>query len=167
MLLRGLAITIPVERLTPPELFEYVSALRMSKGLRLIPIDGPLLDLIRALKKGRIVGVAGDRDITRTGRLVDFFGYPAQLPDGYLKLALKTGAPLVVGFSRRNPDHTYHAYFLPAFHLPADGTEEERLAQGMNFIVTEMERAIRQNPEQWTVTVSIWADSPQTNTDKH
>ena len=33
MLLRGLTITIPVERVTPPELFEYITALRSSKGL--------------------------------------------------------------------------------------------------------------------------------------
>ncbi len=161
MLLRGLSITIPVERIMPPELFEYITNLRTSQGLRLIPIDGPLLDLIRSLKKGGVVGVAGDRDITQTGRVVEFFGHPAHLPDGHLKLALKTGAPLVVGFSRRNPDHTYQAYFLPAFYLPAEGTDEERLEAGMQFIVNEMEKAIRQIPEQWTVTVSIWADTPK------
>lgn len=159
MLQRGLSITIPVERVNPPELFAYLTKLRMSQGLKLIPIDGPLLDLIRSLKKGGVVGVAADRDITQTGRVVNFFGYPARLPDGHLRLALKTGAPLVAGFSRRNPDHTYHAYFLPAFHLPENGTEEERLEAGMRFVVTEMEKAIRQTPEQWTVTVSIWADS--------
>jgi KDO2-lipid IV(A) lauroyltransferase len=52
MLLRGLKITIPVERMSPPELFDYVSGLRMSKGLSLIPVDGPLLQLLRTLKKG-------------------------------------------------------------------------------------------------------------------
>ncbi len=161
MLSRGLPIIIPVERIEPPELFEYISALRMSKGLKLIPIDGPLLDLIRMLKKGGVVGVAGDRDITQTGQVVDFFGYPARLPDGHLRLALKAGVPLVLGFSRRNPDYTYQARFLPAFHLPADGTEEERVTAGMKFIVAEIEKAIRQNPEQWTVTVSIWADDVQ------
>ena len=157
MLLRGLSITIPVERVNPPELFDYISALRMSKGLKLIPIDGPLLDLIRALRRGEVVGVAGDRDITQTGQTVELFGHPAHLPDGHLRLALKTGAPLVVGFSRRNPDHTYQAYFLPAFHLPTTGTEEERVAAGMRFLVSEMEKAIRRNPEQWTLTVSVWA----------
>lgn len=158
MLLRGLAITIPVERVTPPELFDYISALRSSKGLKLIPIDGPLLDLIRTLKKGGVAGLAGDRDITGTGQVVEFFGHPAYLPDGHVRLALRTGAPLVVGFSYRNPDHTYRAYFLPSFHLPVEGSEEERVAVGMRFIVGHMEQAILQSPEQWTVTASIWAD---------
>jgi len=159
MLLRGLKITIPVERVEPPELFEYITRLRMSKGLKLIPIDGSLLHLVRSLKKGEVIGIAGDRDITRTGRIVNFFGYPARLPDGHLRLASKTKAPLVVGFSRRNPDHTFHAYFLPAFFLPTEDSESARLEAGMQFIVSEMEKAIRQNPEQWTVSVSIWVDT--------
>lgn len=159
MLQRGLNITIPVERLEPPELFKYISALRMSHGLKLIPVDGPLLDLIRTLKKGGVAGLAGDRDITGAGQVVNFFGYPAQLPDGHVRLALKTGSPIVIGFSRRNPNHTYHAYFLPPYHPPLTGTEEERVQAGVKFIVTEIEKAVRLHPEQWTVTVSIWADN--------
>ena len=158
ILLRGLAITIPVERVEPPELFEYICALRMSHGLQLIPVDGSLLNLIRTLKKGGVAGLAADRDITRTGQVVNFFGHPAQLPDGHVRLALKTGAPIVLGFSRRNPDHTYRACFLPPFHPPAGGTEEERVQAGLKLIAAEMEKAISQNPEQWTVTVSIWKD---------
>ncbi len=158
ILLRGLAITIPVERLEPPELFDYICRLRMSHGLKLIPIDGSLLDLLRTLKRGGVAGLAGDRDITRTGQKVNFFGQPAHLPDGHVRLALKTGAPLVVGFSRRNPDHTYQAYFLPAFYPPPGDSEAEQIAAGIRFIVAEMEKAIAQHPEQWAVTVPIWTD---------
>ncbi len=158
MLLRGVGITIPVERVSPPELFDYLCRLRMSKGLKLIPIDGSLLALIRALKRGQVAGVAADRDITHTGQIVNFFGGPARLPDGHLRLAQKTGAPVVVGFSHRNPDHTYQVYFLPAWSLPEVGSTEARLQAGMAYIVAEMEKAIRRHPEQWTVTVPIWSD---------
>jgi KDO2-lipid IV(A) lauroyltransferase len=92
---------------------------------------------------------------------VNFFGHPAHLPDGPVRLALKTGAPLVAGFSYRNPDHTYQAYFLPAFDPPTAGTEDERFVAGMNFVIAAMEKAISHKPEQWTVTVSIWADKPE------
>lgn len=160
MLLRGLAITIPVERVEPPELFAYLSTLRTSKGLKLIPVDGPLLDLVRTLKKGGVAGLAGDRDITGTGQVVNFFGHPARLPDGHVRLALRTGAPLVAGFSCRHSDRTYQASFLPAFQPPTAGTDEERVTAGLKYIIAEMEKAIAQNPEQWTVTVSIWADQP-------
>lgn len=159
MLLRGLKITIPVERVEPPKLFDYITALRSSKGLKLIPVDTALLDLVRTLRKGGVAGLAGDRDITNAGQVANFFGHPAHLPDGHVRLALKTGAPLVVGFSRRNPDHTYQAYFLPPFYPPATGTKEQQVDAGMKFVLNHMEAAIGQTPEQWTVTVSIWADS--------
>jgi len=159
MLLRGLKITIPVERIEPPELFDYITALRSSKGLKLTPVDGSLIDLRRTLKYGGVAGLAGDRDITRSGRVVDFFGYPARLPDGHVRLALKTGAPLVAGFSRRKPDYTYEAYFLPPYHPPTTGTTEENVAAGMKFVLDKIEQAISQIPEQWTLTVSIWVDS--------
>ncbi|RME72901.1 MAG: hypothetical protein D6784_12780 [Chloroflexi bacterium] len=161
MLLRGLAITIPVERISPPDLFDYICRLRTSKGLKLLPVDGPLLPLIRALRHGEVVGIAGDRDVTRSGLVVDFFGYPARLPDGHIRLAVKTGAPLVLGFSRRNPDHTYQAHFLPPYHPPDTGSVEERVQAGLRYVASEIEQAIRQYPEQWTVTVSIWADAPE------
>ena len=159
MLLRGLNITIPVERVSPPKLFDYITALRSSKGLKLIPVDSSLIDLIRTLKHGGVAGLAGDRDITGSGQIVDFFGHPAHLPDGHVRLALKTGAPLVLGFSHRNPDHTYQAYFLPPYHPPATGTKKQQIAASMNFVLAEMEKAIGQTPEQWTLTVSIWADN--------
>jgi KDO2-lipid IV(A) lauroyltransferase len=158
MRLRGLSIMIPVERVTPPELFQYITRLRSSKGLRLIPVDGPLLDLLRMLKKGGVVGLAGDRDITGSGQVTHFFGHPARLPDGHIRLALRAKAPLVLGFSRRNPDHTYSAYFLPAFFPSPAATEEEQVNTGFQFVIRELEKAIRQNPEQWVVTVSIWID---------
>lgn len=159
MLLRGLSLTIPVERVRPPELFQYITALRSSKGLKLIPVDGPLLPLIRTLKQGGVVGLAADRDITGSGQVTNFFGYPARLPDGYIRLALKANVPLVLGFSRRNPDYTYSAYFLPPFWPAPAATEEEQVEAGFQFVIQELEKAIRQTPEQWGVTVSIWVDS--------
>jgi lauroyl/myristoyl acyltransferase len=105
-----------------------------------------------------VVGLAGDRDITGSGRMANFFGYPARLPDGHIRLALKAKVPLVLGFSRRNPDYSYSAYFLPPFWPVPAATEEEQIETGFQFVVHELENAIRQTPEQWGVTVSIWVE---------
>jgi lauroyl/myristoyl acyltransferase len=83
------------------------------------------------------------------------------LPDGHIKLAVKTGAPLVIGFSRRNPDHTYSASFLPPYHPPDHGTGEDQVQAGLNHVIGQLEAAISEVPEQWTVTVSVWADEQQ------
>jgi KDO2-lipid IV(A) lauroyltransferase len=158
MLRRGLSITIPAERVEPPELYDYLSALRMSQGLKIIPVDGPMLELFRTLRRGGVAGVAGDRNITGDGAVVEFFGAPARLPDGHVRLAMRTGAPLILGFSRRLGRDLYEARFWPHFSIPEAGTEEERLAAGMAYVVNGLEEVIRAHPEQWVVTVPMWGD---------
>jgi len=159
MLMRGAAITIPAERVEPPELYDYLTKLRMSKGLKLIPVDGPMLDLFRTLRRGGVAGVAGDRNVTDGGTVVEFFGAPARLPDGHVRLALRTGAPLILGFSRRLGRDVYEARFWPHFCIPDVGSEDERMAAGMAYVVRGLEEAISAHPEQWVVTVPIW-DEP-------
>ena len=158
MLMRGVDITIPAERVEPPELYDYLTALRMSKGLKLIPVDGPMLDLFRTLRRGGVAGVAGDRNVTEGGAVVEFFGAPARLPDGHVRLALRTGAPLILGFSRRSGRDAYEARFWPHFCIPDEGSEAERFVAGMEYVVRGLEEAISLQPEQWVVTVPIWDD---------
>jgi lauroyl/myristoyl acyltransferase len=156
MLMRGVAITIPAERVEPPELYDYLTSLRMSMGLKLIPVDGPMLDLFRTLRRGGVAGIAGDRNVTSGGAVVEFFGEPAHLPDGHVRLALRTGAPLILGFSHRLGQDAYEARFWPHFCIPDEGSEEDRLAAGMAYVVQGLEQAIGACPEQWVVTVPIW-----------
>lgn len=156
LLFRGIPVTIPVEHVQPEALFQYICRLRTSKGLRLIPIDGPLLELFRALRRGEIVGLAADRDITQSGVMVDFFGAPARLPDGHVQLALRTGAPIVMGFSQRLPDNTFIARFEPPLQLENTGDHERDARAGLEKVIAIMERYIARHPEQWTITVPIW-----------
>jgi lauroyl/myristoyl acyltransferase len=164
MLMRGVAITIPAERVEPPELYDYLTSLRMSKGLKLIPVDGPMLELFRTLRRGGVAGIAGDRNVTEGGTIVEFFGAPARLPDGHARLALRTGAPLILGFSRRLGRDSYEARYWPHFCIPEEGSEEDRLAAGVSYVVRGLEEAISACPEQWVVTVPIWGDSVSSKT---
>jgi len=159
MLVRGVSMTIPAERVEPPELFEYLTKLRTSTGLNLIPVDGPMTDLFRTLRRGGVAGIAADRNITGDGTVVDFFGAPTLLPDGHVRLAMHTGTPLILGFSQRLHRDSYEARFWPHFRIPEEGSDQERLAAGMAYIVNGLEEAIDTCPEQWTITARIW-DKP-------
>jgi lauroyl/myristoyl acyltransferase len=158
---REIPVVAPAEHLKPEGLFQYVCSLRASKGLRLIPIDGPLLDLFRALRRNEVVGLAADRDITGSGIVVDFFGAPARLPDGYAQLSLRTGAPIIVAFSQRLPDNTFVAHFEPPLELKATGDRNRDVKTGVEKVVAIMERCIGEHPEQWAMSVPVWqmADS--------
>jgi KDO2-lipid IV(A) lauroyltransferase len=162
MLRRGVSMTIPAERIQPPQLYAYLTRLRTSRGLRLIPIDSPLTGLLRTLRRGGVVGIAADRMIGGRGRRVELFGQPTRLPDGHVRLAMRSGAPLMLGFGRRLArwDRCV-ARFWPHFCIPTGGSKEERLAAGMAYVVDGLETALREHPKQWAVTVPVWPPSRQ------
>jgi KDO2-lipid IV(A) lauroyltransferase len=109
----GIPLSTPVEHIQPERLFQYTLSLRTSHGLRMYPTGGPMMGLYRALKRGEVVGLAADRGIDVSTRQVNFFGAPANLPEGPVRLALRTGAALMPGFGLRLPDNSFQATVEP------------------------------------------------------
>jgi KDO2-lipid IV(A) lauroyltransferase len=97
--------TTVAERLKPESLYDRFIAYRESLGFEVLPLTGgerpPLEVLAERLRANRFVCLMADRDLTRAGVQVDFFGEPTRLPAGPAKLALQTGAPL-------HPAHVYY-----------------------------------------------------------
>ena len=153
----GLTLTAPVQHIQPERLFQYTLRLRTSHGMRLYPADGPLMELFRALKRGEIIGLPADRGIADSSREVPFFGSPAQLPDGPVRVAMRTGAALVPVFGLRLPDDSFLVQVEPALELPHTGDVEADVAAGMKMVVEALERHISQHPEQWLVAAPVWS----------
>ncbi|GJF10074.1 phosphatidylinositol mannoside acyltransferase [Mycolicibacterium cyprinidarum] len=86
------------ERLKPESLYHRFLAYRESLGFEVVPSSGgdrPPFDVLsERLRDNGVVCLMADRDLTRTGVQVDFFGEPTRLPAGPAKLALETGAAL-------------------------------------------------------------------------
>lgn len=152
----GVPLSTPVEHIQPERLFQYTLKLRTSHGLRMFPTGGPMMGLYRALKRGEVVGLAADRGIDVSTRQVEFFGAPASLPEGPVRLALRTGAALIPGFCRRLPDNTFHARIEPALPLPNTGDHEADVTAGVKMMAEVLERVISQEPEQWLLAKPVW-----------
>jgi KDO2-lipid IV(A) lauroyltransferase len=152
----GVPISTPVEHVQPERLFQYTLSLRTSHGLQMYPTGGPMIGLYRALKRGEVVGLAADRGIDVSTRQVEFFGSPASLPEGPVRLALRTGAALVPGFGRRLSDNSFYARIEPALDLPNTGDLEVDVPAGMKMVVKVLERIISQEPEQWLLARPVW-----------
>jgi KDO2-lipid IV(A) lauroyltransferase len=153
----GVPISTPVEHIQPERLFRYTQRLRTSHGLRMYPTGGPMLELYRALKRGEMIGLAADRGIDVSTRKVDFFGAPASLPEGPVRLALRTGAALVPGFGLRLPDNTFQVRIEPPMELPNTSDREADIAAGMEMVVDVLERNISEHPEQWLLAKPVWS----------
>jgi len=97
--------TTVAERLKPESLYDRFIAYRESLGFEVLPLTGgerpPMEVLAERLRNNRFVCLMADRDLTRSGIQVDFFGESTRLPAGPAKLAIETGAPL----------HSAHVYY--------------------------------------------------------
>jgi phosphatidylinositol dimannoside acyltransferase len=92
------------ERLKPESLFKRFVDYRESLGFEVFPLSGgerpPFESLADRLRANKFVCLMADRDLTRSGVQVQFFGEPTRMPAGPAKLAVETGAPL-------HPVHSY------------------------------------------------------------
>lgn len=152
----GYRVMAIAEHLKPERLFEYVRRTRESHGLRFIPIDGSLRTVFRALRANEIVASALDRNVTDAGRLVRFFGRSARLPDGYLKLALRTQAALIVAFCRRLPDNSVLITIEPEVELQRTGQLEQDVVANLPKVLAIFERYLSRHPEQWVYFQRVW-----------
>lgn len=151
-------IVVPNERLKPEKLSRYVMSLRQSQGIKVVAIDIAPRAIIKAIRSGHIAGLACDRDITRTGPIVQFFGHPARMPSGPAQLALKYGAPVIMGFSVRQPDNKSRVYIEPPIQLAKTGNMEADICAGVQKMASVIEQWVRQYPDQWLVFQKLWED---------
>ncbi|WP_125078835.1 phosphatidylinositol mannoside acyltransferase [Mycobacterium sp. P7213] len=91
--------TTVAERLKPESLYRRFLAFRESLGFEVLPLSGgprpPFEVLAERLSGNGLVCLMADRDLTRNGVAVNFFGDVTRMPAGSARLAIETGAPLL------------------------------------------------------------------------
>ena len=159
----GHGLTVVVEEIDPPELFEWFTDLRRDLGMNVVPL-GPSAgkEVLAALKRNDIVCLLCDRDIQRTGVEVEFFGERTTVPAGPATLALRTGAPLLptaVYFTDRTDGHL--GVVRPPVSLARSDegmrADASRVSQDL---VVELEHLIRRAPQQWHLFQPNWPSDP-------
>jgi len=155
---RGLRPVILHERLQPERLYRYVAGLRASMGLAFLPVGEPssLKEAFRVLKHNGLLGIMADRDVSNNGRAVRFFGETAHLPDGHVTLALRTGATILMAFSRRRPDNHFEVHIEPPIIVEPTGDKERDIQTGLERVTAILEKYIRAYPDQWVYFQPVW-----------
>ena len=151
-------IIVPVERIKPENVFALVTKQRATQGIELIPSDQAARTILKKLRSGAVLGLAIDLDPTHTGPIVNFFGAPAQLPDGAAALAVKFHAPLILGFIRRLDNNKCTVTIEPPLELERTGDLAQDTRAAVEKIVARMEFWIRQYPEQWIMFSPVWQE---------
>jgi lauroyl/myristoyl acyltransferase len=152
----GLQVTVVVEPLEPPELFEFFTEFRSKLGFHIVPL-GPKAapTVLRALRDNHVVCLLADRDIAGDGVEVDFFGERTTLPAGPVTLGMRMGAPILptaVYFAGSG----HYARVMPPLSVERNGRLREDVGRATQALAGRLEELIREAPEQWHLQQPNW-----------
>lgn len=154
----GLPLSIVTRPLDHPLLDDLAARFRRRSGAELIVKRQAVREVLAALRRKRMVGILLDQNATRAeGVFVPFFGSLACTSKGLALLALRTGAPVVPVFLRREPDGRHCMDVGAALPSPEDGL----VTTYTTTFNRVLEAAIRRAPEQWLWMHDRWRTRPR------
>jgi phosphatidylinositol dimannoside acyltransferase len=156
---RAGTFTTVAERLRPESLYRRFVAYREGLGMEVVPLSGgdrsPSDVLAERLRAGGVVCLLGDRDLTRGGVEVTFFGERTKMPAGPVLLAATTGAallPVGLWFDGAGWGQRIH----PPLSLPTTGPLRDRVRAGTQALADIYAAEIAERPADWHMLQRLW-----------
>jgi KDO2-lipid IV(A) lauroyltransferase len=155
--LRYGGLTTVAERLKPEGLFDKFVEYRETLGMEVLPLgDADVMrTLARRLGEGRLLALVGDRDISRNGIEVDFFGEKASMPAGSAALAIMTGAAILPVTLWFEPGRAT-GYIHDRVHVPDDGDKASKVQRMTQQIADAFEAGLRERSVDWHMMQPVW-----------
>jgi len=148
-----------VRALSNPRVEAWIARERRRAGFGLIDAGRGLRALYQALRANRLVAILADQDARRAGVFVPFLGRPASTPVGPARLALATGAPILMGFVTRAADGRLELEVEPP--LAAGDRRAPQAAERLTALHTaRLEAWVRRRPELWFWLHRRWKTRP-------
>lgn len=130
---------------------------RLKGNMRPIEMGASLKACYHALRSNEMLALLGDRDFTKSGIIVDFFGKKTVMPKGPASFSYRLGAPIVPLFLMRDPDDTF-TFFIEEPILCSPGLSEEDAVRDLTQKCSRaIENCIKKHPSQWYAFRRIWA----------
>ena len=150
----GAPMVAVANELGNPEITRLLTELRETTGQRIVPREGALKHIVKALRGNGRVAMLLDQNTPphEGGMFVPFMGVPATVSKAAGGLWQRTGAPVVVGYCTSDGGGYYTAHALPPFPGEAEATPES-VTRG---VVERLEGVIREHPEQWVWGYKRW-----------
>ncbi|THV37055.1 phosphatidylinositol mannoside acyltransferase [Glycomyces buryatensis] len=154
----GDRLTTVAERLKPEGVYRRFLEYRESLGMTIIPTSGadrnPQALLSDALQNGDVVALVADRDLSKNGVDVKFFGEAARFPSGPALLAIRNDVPLYTAAIHYEDDRA-------VCHItgPIDtgtGRLRERIASTTQAMADAFEKGIAEHPADWHMLQRFW-----------
>jgi KDO2-lipid IV(A) lauroyltransferase len=135
---------------------------RTMHGNSTVDKDDFVRGLLSAMKAGETVGILMDTNMTPPqGVFTDFFGIPACTASGLARIALRTDAAVVPGFTVWDPGlRKYRLRFDPALKLIRTGNDDADIVANTALFTKVIEEYVRKYPDQWLWVHRRWKTRP-------
>ena len=161
--LQGHPLWIVMRPLDNPYLNSLVEHYRTMHGNRTVGKDDFVRGLLAAMRAGEAVGILMDTNMTPPqGVFVNFFGIPACTASGLARIALRTDAAVVPGFTVWDEKAgKYILRFDPALELIRTGDDQADVVANTARFTSVIEDYVRRYPEQWLWVHRRWKTRPE------
>jgi KDO2-lipid IV(A) lauroyltransferase len=140
------------ERLKPESLYERFVAYRESLGFEILPSEGGAYRvLLERLRANKIVCLVADRDLSKRGIPVTFFGEETRMPAGPARLAAATGAQLLIVDNTFTDDG-----WGVRVHTPLLVHGREDVAPTTQRMADAFAADIANHPADWHMMQKLW-----------
>jgi Kdo2-lipid IVA lauroyltransferase/acyltransferase len=140
-----------------------IQSYRTMHGNKTVGKDDFVRGLLGAMKCGETVGILMDTNMTPPqGVFVNFFGIPACTASGLARIALRTDAAVVPGFTIWDKSlGKYRLRFGPALELIRSGDLEADIIANTQQFTKVIEEYVRKYPDQWLWVHRRWKTRPE------
>jgi KDO2-lipid IV(A) lauroyltransferase len=161
--LYGHPLRIVMRALDNPRLDALIQRYRTMHGNSTVDKDDFVRGLLSAMKNGETVGILMDTNMTPPqGVFVEFFGILACTASGLARIALRTDAAVVPGFTVWDAKlRKYRLRFDPALTLVRTGNDEQGVAANTAIFTKVIEDYVRRYPDQWLWVHRRWKTRPE------
>ena len=155
--LRGARLVTIAEILKPRALFEKFLEYRQDIGMEVLPLDSTAFPaLLDRARDGKLIALVADRDLSRSGINVSFFGGTARMPAGPALVALRTNSPLVTAFVSYTSTGIHIE--LEKVEIPIEGDEESKVKVIVQRCADHFAAGISKHCVDWHMMQRIWVD---------
>ena len=154
----GIPLTTVAEHLKPERLFRKFLEYRTAIGMEVLDLDSRSIAVLsQRLRSGKLVALVADRDLSKNGIPVNFFGSGGQMPAGPALLAIQTGADLITAFVKYE-EVGIRIIFGDAIAVPATGSVQEKAAVMTQVVADRFAEQLAVHTVDWHMLQRIWRD---------
>jgi Kdo2-lipid IVA lauroyltransferase/acyltransferase len=158
--LLDLSFTVIVHPMHNAQVDVLVERWRTMLGNRVVPMGLSIREIVRTLRSRGTVALLADQSGPSNAIYTPFFGRLAATYEGPASFALKTGAPVLMGFAVRADDGNYDVHIEEISTADLPDASEQSIRRLTLRHVRKLEEVVRAHPDQWLWQHKRWKHAP-------